>query len=342
MPTMNVFESDAFSVTSLTAGISKIDYVPQALGAMGIFEPRPITSADMFIDRRSRGVKLIPVSSRGAPPAQREADVRDAIPLKTVRLTKADTITASEIAGIRAFNTENQVEAMQTEVARRLGDLRADMELTHEHHRLGAIQGKVIDADGTTVVKNYFTTFGVTEPSAVDFALTTATTDVRGKCSQIVRTMARAAKGAFTTGTTVHALCGDTFWDNLVKHEDVKETYRYQQGAALRQQTAFGSLEFGGITFHNYRGSDDGSAVAIGANTARFFPVGATGVFLKAMAPADEYIAHVGQRGQDVYARQYADHHDPSVAMGRVVQVDSYPLYICSRPDVLLSAVGNS
>ena len=48
-----------------------------------------------------------------------------------------------------------------------------------------------------------------------------------------IRQMARAANGAWVQGRTqVHALCGDTFWDQLIAHSEVRQTYLNWTAAA--------------------------------------------------------------------------------------------------------------
>jgi hypothetical protein len=39
---------------------------------------------------------------------------------------------------------------------------------------------------------------------------------LRIQCNKVVRAMARASQGAFTTQTVVMGMCGDDFWDALV------------------------------------------------------------------------------------------------------------------------------
>lgn len=341
MPALDIFNNNRFSMMSLTGAVDKIDYVPSFLGSQNLFEVRPVNSETVFIDRRARSVALISTTPRGAPTPQAAKETRDMVGLTTPRVIKGDFITAAEVANIRAFNRENDVEVLTTEVARRMGNLRVDHELTMEYHRLGAIQGILLDADGTTVIQNYFDLMGVTAPSAINFALTTAATDVRGKCTALVRGMARSAKGAFTPATTVHSLTGDTFFDQLINHPTVRETYIQQEGAALRAGVAFSSFTFGGITWHNYQGTDDNSTVAVPEGEARFYPVNARGVFQQALSPADEFVAYAGQMGRSIYAMQYADHHDPQVQRGRHLDVGNYPLHICARPEVLRSGVAS-
>lgn len=336
MATMDVFNSNAFSTTSLTGVVDKVDFKPQLLGSLNIFEPMPVRTSTVFVDRRENTLALIPSSERGSPPSSREADTRTAVPLQTVRLAKDFTLYAHEIQNIRAFGTESELEQVQAEFLYRMNDIRDDMELTHEYHRLGALQGKLLDSDGTTVIYNYYTELGVTEPSAVSFELDVATTNVRGICQQIVRSMWRASKGSFIPGqTTIHALAGDSFYDSLIDHDKVRDTYQnFAAAADLREDKSFRSFTFGGITYHNYQGTDDNSTVAIPVSECKFFPVGARGVFKKAMAPA-EFMPYVNTLGQDVYAMNIPDRDRQAYTKGEIY---SYPLYICQRPGVLQKA----
>ncbi|WP_324695505.1 major capsid protein [Novosphingobium sp. RL4] len=332
MAGMDVFNSSAFSMTSLTGAVDKMDFNPQLLGQLGLFDAMPVNTRDIWVDRRGATLALIPSSPVGAPPAELVRDNRDAVPLKTTRLAKGFTIYAEEVQGIRAFGSQTELQSVQGEYLRRMQRIRNDMELTHEFHRLGALQGLLLDADGSTVIYNYYTAFGVTQPSAVSFALNVDTTDVRGKCAQIIRSMKRASKGAFTPATKVHALVGDAFYDALINHPQVRETYlNWSAAADLRGNNSFGDFEYGGITWHNYQGTDDNSTVAVGVDNAIFFPVGAQDVFKKAMAPA-EFGPYVNTPGQDIYALNIPDLQRAAWSRGELY---SYPLYFNQRPDLI-------
>lgn len=334
MATLDAFNSDLFSLTSLSGKVDKLDYVPGLIGSLGIFEATPVRTRTVWVDRRAGEVNLIQTSANGAPPEELARDSRSAVPLKAVRLAKGATIYADEIASWRAFDTESEQTVVMTEYARRMERVRQDMEYTHEKHRLGALQGILLDADGSTIY-NYATEFGESIPAATSFELDVAGTDVRGICNALVRSVARSAKGAWIDGRTeLHALAGDAFYDALINHPTVRETYlNWSAAADLRQGTAFGAFTYGGITFHNYRGSDDNTEIAVNTNQAKFFPVNARDVFKHVMAPADEFMPYVGAPGQNIYSMNL---RDPS---GRDAFVRneqySYPLYICQRPGLL-------
>ena len=42
MASIDIFKGSAFSMISLTGAINKVDYKPQLLGSLGIFDPMPV------------------------------------------------------------------------------------------------------------------------------------------------------------------------------------------------------------------------------------------------------------------------------------------------------------
>lgn len=335
MATMDVFNSSAFSMTSLSGAVEKMDYVPNLLGSLNIFEPMPVRTRNIFVDKRESTLTLVPESPLGSAPEERQSDDRSSIALKTRRLAKGFTMYAHEVDEVRAFNGESELEQVQAEYLRKMSNVRRDIEATHELHRLGALQGILVDASGSTTY-SYFTEFAVTQATQVNFALGTAGTDVRKKCADIIRAMERSSKGAMVPGTQVHALCGDTFYDQLIDHPKVRDTYlNFVAAQELRAPTPFRSFSFGGITFHNYRGTDDNSTIAVGATDAKFFPVGARDVFKVAYSPA-EFWPFVNTPGQSVYAMNIPDRDRQAWTRGEMY---SYPLYFCQRPEMLQRAI---
>ena len=192
----------------------------------------------------------------------------------------------------------------------------------------------MLDADDSPI-RNWFTEFGISQPAEIDFALGAGATDVRLKCHEVTRAMARASQGAWIDGVTqVHALVGDGFFDALIAHKSVKETWlNWSAASELRQGNAFGSFHFGGITFHNLRGTDDGS-LAIGSDKAHFFPVGAPGVFIVARSPAETF-DFVNTPGQRAYAMVLPDRERNASVKHEVY---SYPLHVCTTPGMLQRA----
>lgn len=349
---MNVFDQDAFGTISLTTAIESIPYRPTLLSSMNIFDPESIRTEVAAMEMRNGVISLIQTSARGAPLEEGQSEKREFRFRGTNRLAKGFTLRASEIQNIRAFGSETELQAAQTEVMRRYNGptgLVNDLALTWEKHRLGAIQGIVLDADNTPLV-DWFEFWGVDQPAEVNFALNVDATDVRAKCSAIIRAMARAAKGAWIDGSTqVHALVGDGFWDLLCHHPDVRDTYKnWEAAVALRASLAeptkgqFGdTFYFGGIYWHNYRGADNfdenatrgAATVGIASTKAKFFPVNAPGAFKWFKSPGETF-DFVNTLGLDFYGLMV---RDKDRNMWVRPEVYSYPLFACMRPLMLQS-----
>lgn len=337
MAILDVFNNDAFSMTSMLGTIEKMDYRPGRLGDLGIFTSNPVRTESVAIEQRDGTLSLIQTSQRGAPLEQRSTEKRVMRDFRTTRLAKGDRITASELAFIRGFGEEQAVMAVQAEVARRLNGpmgIMSDLELTLENMRLGAIQGIVQDADNSTLY-DWYTEMGVSQQTEVAFNFAAAAEgDIRTTLTTMVRTMVRASKGLIGPGAGIHALCGDDFYDALVSHPEIRQLYlNRDRSKEVEGAGAFETFTYGGVTFENYRGTDDNSTVAIAATEAKFFPVGAPGMFLEVWSPGEAF-EHVGQMGQRAYPMIVRDEKRDMYAD---IEVYSYPLHVCTRPEVLMS-----
>lgn len=330
MATMDAFESDAFNALEMTAAINKQDFLPSMLGDMGLFEVRNVRTDKIAVEEQDSTLSLVQTSATGAPPEQDQRERRVIRDFRVVNLAQGDTIYADEIQGIRAFGSESELMALQQEIARRQNRMRRNIELTWENMRLGAVQGIVTDADGTTLY-NFFDEFNVTQPAEINFALGTDSTDVQSKAAQVVRAMMDNAKGAWTPQTQVVGLASDSFFDALVSHPKVREAYLNQQSQFLRQNTAYLSFSFGGIQWVNYRGTDDGSTVAVGADKVKFFPRNAPGAFEVAFAPYpnEDFASTPGQPLYSILGR------DMQRRLWVRPELYSRPLFYPTRPLML-------
>lgn len=335
MPSMDIFNRPEFGVVSLSGMIETLPYVPTLLGSLNLFDPMPVRTRNVMFERRADGMRLIPTSADGAPPEVLEAEDRDLVIMRTTRLAKRFTLYAYELDGIRAFGSETELMSVQAEYQRRAARIKRDMSLTHEYHRLGALQGVLLDSDGVTVIKNYYEEFELTPPPAVTLDFRPTASGLRKQISNIKRDIIRKSGGAIGLTAQIHALIGDAAFDALISHPEVERTYlNYQAAAELRNGTPiYESFTFGGVTWHNYRGTDDGTTIAIAPNAVRFFPVGAPDVFVKAMAPY-EALDYIGTAGQDTYMINVPDRDRNQWTKGEIY---SYPLYVCQRPDLLRS-----
>ncbi|KAF1041305.1 MAG: hypothetical protein GAK35_03395 [Herbaspirillum frisingense] len=338
---LNIFQQDAFSAVALTDAVQRNPYQPTGLGELNIFDPNPIRTSALAVEERTGQLTLIPFSERGAEGTQRQTEKRKMRYFDVPRLMHDDTLYASELQNIREFGQDTVLMQVEAEVARRLSGptgLLSSVEYTKEYLRLAAVQGMVLDPKDGSVLYNWFDEFGIPQANEVAFNLAAGTPNsLRPICNSITRSMARAAKGAFTSTTRVFALCGDSFYDLLTNHPDAIRTFvNWSDAVSLRdnsQGAAFDAFDFAGITWVNYRGSDDNSTIKIADDKVKFFPVGAPGIFREANAPG-ETVDWVNTPGKPVYVLPI---FDTQRRMWWKMEAYAYPLFICTRPEVLLS-----
>ncbi len=343
MATMDIFNADAFRVVELTAAIDKVPRQPNLITSMNIFTPRPVRTEKVEVEERDGTLSLIQTSKRGAPLEERKTEKRNVRDFRTSRIAKGDTVQASEIADWRAFGTDSELVVVADEVMRRLAGetgLMREAELTHENMGLGAVQGIVLDADGS-VIYNWYDAFGVTQPAEIDFDLDNASPAAGAllkKCDQVVTAMRNAAKGAWGQRTRVIGLCGTNFWRDLITHPEILKLwelatlYGDQTGLRALLGAAIGTpIEYGDITFMRYWGTEDDSTVAVPTDKVKFFPMDAPGAFQVAYSPL-ETMGFVNTPGKDMYAMIVRDLQRD---MWIRPEIYSYPLFMCTRPLML-------
>lgn len=338
MEFMDIFNDDAFSLTSLTAMINNIDYVPGRVGELcfaGTGEG--VSTLSAAIESFGTSLSLVKSTPRGSPAPKEKQDKGTLRNVTIPQIKLEETIGAHSIIGVRQLGSTDVLRGVQSVVQRQMSKMTNRFDLTLEHLRLGALKGIVIDGDGSTVLVNLFTLFGISAPADVHFALTTDTTDVRKICSDIIREVKRGIKLAWPTGARVNALCGDNFFDALVNHATIKDAYKNYVGAAvaLGSTSAYAKFSWGGIDFENYQGTDDNSTVAVSTDECRIFVTGVPGLYAEYYAPAD-FMEAVGTVGLPRYAKMAADERFNQFVE---LHVQTNPLPLCLRPQTLIKGL---
>lgn len=335
---IDVFHADAFSAIEMTSAVERVPFLPSMLGDMDIFAPNPIRTTALAVEERNGILTVIPTRQRGQPTnSERTTEKRKMRYFDVPGIMQGDTVHAHELQNIRAFGETTVLMQVQDEVARRLHGptgIVNNVNYTWENMRLGAVQGLLTDADGT-VIYNWFDEFEFVAATEIAFNLdANIEYSLRPICNQVVRSMGRAAKGAFLPTTRVTALCGDGFFDKFITHVDVEKTYKnWSDAADLRKGESWQTFRFAEIDWINYRGSDDNATIKIPDDSVKFFPNGAPGVFEVAYAPGETF-EDLNQPGKPL---NIIPIFDRDRNMFWRVEVYSYPLFICKRPETLLT-----
>lgn len=334
MATMDIFEGDAFSVIELTRALENIPFKPAMISGSGLFSERGVRSRTVVIESRNGTLSLIPFSERGGGYDQQLPEKREVRAFVCRQFKKQDVLWASEIQGIREFGTESITQQTQAEVARRMKRLRSDAEATFEYHFLNALQGVVKDPlDGSTVI-DFATEFAITPAVEVDFDLDNTSPGsgvLRKRCQAMIESVEESLGGLAVGPVQLRAECGSAFFADLVAHKEIRETYLNTAAANELRGRVVDEVTFGGITFRRYGGN---STIGVPTDKAIFYPQGIEGLFEIYFAPADTFET-VNTLGLPLYARTIPDRQrDEWVRL----EIESNPLPICTRPQVLRSA----
>lgn len=336
---LDIFNSDAFSVTRLTDAINNISFVPGRIGQMGLFEVESVDTTTIAIEKQGDILVLVPPTPRGGPGVTMDKEKRDIRALVIPHFEINDAIYAEEVQNVRAFGQERALQTVMQKVAQRQRAHVNSFIATEEHARLGAIKGVVTYADGSSL--NLFNEFGVQQDTEIAFDLANKKDGaLRAACADVIRKIADKLGGIPFSG--VHAFCGNDFFDALIKNPEVRESYlNWQAAQELRSSyvsggQSYGAFPFGGIMWENYRGKVGGTDF-ITSTACHIFPVGVPGLFKTYYAPAD-YEETVNTMGQRLYTRQYPMPN----GKGRYLDTQMNALHICTRPQVLLKGKAGS
>lgn len=333
---LDVFSGDAFNIVNLTDALDNLRFVPNRIGQMGLFMSEGVSTTTVAIEQRDNILTLIAPTPRGGPGTTLDKEKRNIRDIRVPHFEINDAVMAEEVQGIRAFGRGNVLETVMGKVARRGQVASQSFEATSELSRIGAIKGLVTYADASTL--DLAATFGVSLPAEIDFDLDAGSPTpgvLRQKCASVVRIIGNALDGVAWSGR-LHAFCGDTFFDQLLAHQEVRDTYSgWPEARILREgyieggSNIWGAFEFGGIVWENYRGSVGGTDY-VTATKAHIFPIGVPDLFRAYWAPAD-YIETVNTMGRRMYSKMYAMPN----GKGMNLDLQMNELCICTRPAVL-------
>lgn len=330
MPSLDIFNSDAFGVVSLTNAINITpagQHVPTLLDSL--FEVEGVSTTSISIEREHDGLALVPDAPRGAPGQVVNGSRRDLIPFNTFHLPTRATILADEVQNVRAFGSETELETVMGLVGKRLLKMRAKLEATIRFQRAGAVAGKIYDADGTSLRLDLFDRFDIAQQTH-SMGLSSDATKLLTK---IVEAKRKAEDAIADSGiiSGYMAICGRGFYDALVGHKATVEAFdRFNDGQFQRIDTRATGFQFGGVEWQEFYGKV-GGVDFIGANEAYLIPRGVAGLFLTKFAPAN-YMETVNTLGQMFYASQEPLPHNKGIDL----EAQSNPLSICTRPQAII------
>lgn len=329
MAEISIFEDEAFSVQNLVAGLNDEPHIPGQISNSGLFVESGSTTVTQQIEKSGNTLELVPAASRGATGLVVNGAKRQLIPFNCVHLPQTFTILADEIQGIRAFGSRTELQAVQDVVNARYIPVINQLAATHEFQRVGALKGQIIDADGTTVLNNLFTAFGLSQQTqAIGFNADAATSTADADIVAALDQQEDALGNASSTGAV--AWCGKTFWAKLISDGRIREAYLNHEAAAALRGDRRQQFEYGGVLWIRYRGKVGGTAF-IADSEAYLVPEGVPDLFRTIFAPAN-YMETVNTLGVPYYGKLERLPFDKGV----LGEAQSNPLHICTKPTAVI------
>ncbi len=325
----NVFDNDLFTLTSMTAAINHQPATPNRVRNLGIFEEQGIATTTAWIERKAGKLQLVANQERGTPGQSLAREKRDALPFKCMHLPQNDFIMADEVQNVRDFGSESNLKTIESVRDEKLERMRANLDATEEFHRVGALQGKIYDADGTTVVEDLYDRFGLTKTTTA-FGLTSdgnGENDFRNKSRTIQRNVKKVLGGNVVVRGWI-ALCGIGFYDKLVAHEAMKRAWdRFNDSEMLRTDQSK-PFSYAGVGWEEYDGMI-GDDYLIPEERAILIPL-VSGLCLTRYAPAP-WFDTVNTRGLPYYSRPGKE-SDESLEL----KAQSNPMHLCTMPNAII------
>lgn len=307
---------ELFKLANLVAAINHLPTVPTYLSRF--FQVKRQTRTDVVVDEQAGKLSLVPAGDRRGPGAPVAKTTRKTRTFSTIHLPTTGFVLAEDLQGVRGFGEEDQVKTIADLVNEELQRMKNNLIATREHLRVGAIQGIIYDADGTSVIENLFSAFGVTQES-VDVGLDVDTTKVRTKIMEAKR-KSEAAIGDTVMIRGWKCIASPGFMDAFTNHDDVKKVWEGWQAAQDRNGgDVRAGFVYGGAEFVEYNVSV-GEHDYIADGEAYLFP-DAPGLLVEAIAPAN-YEETVNTLGQEYYAKAEA----MKFGKGRDLEAQTNPL----------------
>ncbi len=331
--------SDAFEIVDYTQELMKVPNQWGLLQALGVFNTEGVSTPTVTIEEINKTFGLISDRVRGERNNVGKDQTRKLHAFNVPHFPYDDAIFPRDIQGKIAYGSRSEAETLDAVRFRKIERIRMSHASTLEAARAKLMADGTIYAPNGTVSADFYSAFGINRKS-VDFALGTGTTNVIGKCEEVIAHI----QDNLMTGEIperIVGVCSPGFFSALINHATVKNAYQYYQSESepLRKRLGargvgldgrYRSFEYGGLLFIEYRG-DLGGGALMTANEARFFPVGAYDVFDTYFAPAEKFDL-VNTIGQEAYLFEYRS------AKGDMIELQSESnfLNIVRRPAVLV------
>lgn len=327
---MPLSDESKFGVRALTTAINRVPATPTQIRELAIFKPEYLDTTYADVENQEGKLLLVKSKERGMSGDSLPEKKREIRTFRIPHLPVEDVVLADDVQNKRAF-ASTEAETVQSRVDSKLADGKNNLEYTREHLMLGALQGKILDADGS-ILYDLYKEFDFTRDRYA-LGLSNAKTEVGAVLDRHLSKHKKLLKGAPVTGWV--ALCGLDFLEKLKYHDSIKPLYqRFEDGALYREShnnDTLNPIEFmhKGIKFIEYTGDFGESGAKIPSNEAILLPIGRN-LYKEYFAPAN-----MNETVNTTALPYYASREKMKHNEGWDLKMQSNPLPLCLRPELL-------
>ena len=323
---MPLSNDSQYGVVPMTEAINRLPANPTIIRELGLFKPQYESTTSVAVESKNGVLTLVNAVPRGTPGDPVASNLGNRQVFEMLHLPKNDIVRADDVQNVRAFGSGNKAQTVAEKVNDKLADMKSDIEYTREHLMLGALSGKILNANGDPIVDIY-DRFGLTRQT-ITWTLSATNSNVGSMIDSAVRNLSKKRGGEPVNGWIV--LCSPEFMDAVIYHKTVVSIYeRYQEGSTYRSGDTSVGFEHKNLKFINYDHVFD-SGLQIKEGEAIILPAGTKSTFKEFFAPAD-MSATVNTKALPYYASREKLAHDK----GWSLEAQSNPLPLLLRPELV-------
>ena len=327
-----------FTFSTLVGCVNSVPFEPKYLQDIGLFDYASSFTNTVEIEFDGQTIHLIQSSEPGTPGMEVLRNPRRTFTFRAPRIAATVTVMADEVAAIRSLGAV-ELESVETHADKKLMNAVRNIRSTMEWHRVHAACGRLLDADGT-VINDYFTVLGVSEPSH-DMTFANGATSMISHSNDILNAL-EDALGNLSPGAPPIAICGRTFFKRFITHSSVVDAYKYFQATQQRlnpnrQDVRYDDFEYGGIVWRQYRGKVNGTPF-VPDTEARILVDGVPGTYLGEFCPPRDIVDQVNKAGMPLYPTVYPLPHNA----GYQFRIQSNVFHVMTRPAASIKLISSN
>ncbi len=304
--------ANAFQLVDRTNDVVLLPQNWTLMNDSGMWQEEFLSTSTITFEEQNGSLAIVKDQVRGSKPQTTSNDVRKLHTYTTTHHPFIDALFPQDIEGkTRPGSQGTQLDTKDAALLRKLEKARKSFDRTLNFARFRTLAAGAAWAPNGTISENFYTAMGKTR-NTVNFVLGTATTDIIGKCEEIISGFQLAATEGQVINRVV-AYCSPGFFTSFINHAKVQAAYNLYAAVAPQQisRDRAGGMQlyrrfvFSNIEFIEVPQIIDGTAL-VDTNTAVFVAEDGDGSFVTYYSPAARF-GYVNTTAESMYAWTFED-----------------------------------